>query len=130
MPAQLLIGYGRYLELNVDPVEQRARHLAEITLDDRAGAPAFVRRIPEDTLAAAIVKTVLALGHSMNVPVLAEGIETEEQLRFLIDEGCNEGQGYLFAKPVPLAQIPDVMAKVLQRVGKPAANLKTITAAA
>ena len=80
----------------------------------------FVRRIPEDTLAAAIVKTVLALGHSMNVPVLAEGIETEEQLRFLIDEGCSEGQGYLFAKPVPLAQIPDVMAKVLQRVGKPA----------
>ncbi|MFZ5731251.1 MAG: putative bifunctional diguanylate cyclase/phosphodiesterase [Pseudomonadota bacterium] len=90
----------------------------------------FVRRIPEDTLAAAIVRTVLALGHSMNVPVLAEGIETEEQLRFLIDEGCSEGQGYLFAKPVPLAQIPDAMARVLQRVGKPVAGPAKITAAA
>lgn len=79
----------------------------------------FVRRIPDDTLAAAIVKTVLALGHSMNVPVLAEGIETEEQLRFLIDEGCSEGQGYLFAKPLPLAQIPDAMTRMLQRVAKP-----------
>ncbi len=79
----------------------------------------FVRRIPDDTLAAAIVKTVLALGHSMNVPVLAEGIETEDQLRFLVAEGCSEGQGYLFAKPVPLAQIPDVMARMLQRVAKP-----------
>ncbi|OQW57536.1 MAG: diguanylate cyclase [Proteobacteria bacterium SG_bin9] len=90
----------------------------------------FVRRIPEDTLAAAIVKTVLALGHSMNVPVLAEGIETEEQLRFLIDEGCSEGQGYLFAKPVPIAQIPDVMAKVLQRVGKQPTNRSGIAAVA
>jgi diguanylate cyclase (GGDEF)-like protein len=90
----------------------------------------FVRRIPEDTLAAAIVRTVLALGHSMNVPVLAEGIETEDQLRFLIDEGCSEGQGYLFAKPLPLAQIPDAMARVLQRVGKPVAGPAKITAAA
>ena len=80
----------------------------------------FVRRIPGDTLAAAIVKTVLALGNSMNVPVLAEGIETEEQLQFLVREGCSEGQGYLFARPVPLAQIPDAMAQMLPRVGKAA----------
>ena len=66
----------------------------------------FVRRIPEDAAACAIVRTVLALGHSLRIPVLAEGIETSAQWRFLLGEGCDKGQGYHFARPVPLAQLP------------------------
>ena len=54
----------------------------------------------------AIVRTVLALGASLGIPVLAEGIETEAQWQFLAREGCAKGQGYLFAKPVALAQLP------------------------
>ena len=69
----------------------------------------FVRKIPQDLPAMAIVRTILALGKSLGVPVLAEGIETEEQLRFLADEGCKEGQGYLMAKPVPLDMIPRIV---------------------
>ena len=66
----------------------------------------FVKRLPDDAAAAAIVRTVLALGESLGIPVLAEGIETEAQWQFLAREGCAKGQGYLFARPVSLAQLP------------------------
>jgi diguanylate cyclase len=65
----------------------------------------FVRRLPNDA-AAAIVRTVLSLGESLGTPVLAEGIETQAQWDFLAREGCAKGQGYLFARPVALAQLP------------------------
>ncbi len=70
----------------------------------------FVKRLPDDAAACAIVRTVLALGTSLGIPVLAEGIETEAQWQFLAREGCAKGQGYLFAKPAPLAQLPAVIA--------------------
>ena len=70
----------------------------------------FVRRLPSDAAAAAIVRTVLALGQSLGMPVLAEGIETEAQWAFLAHEACAKGQGYLFAKPVPLALLPAAIA--------------------
>jgi EAL domain-containing protein (putative c-di-GMP-specific phosphodiesterase class I) len=66
----------------------------------------FVKRLPHDAAAAAIVRTVLALGESLRMPVLAEGIETEAQWEFLAREGCAKGQGYLFAKPAAVAQLP------------------------
>ena len=71
----------------------------------------FVRRVPEDAAAAAIVRTVLALGVSLGIPVLAEGIETHTQWQFLANAGCSKGQGYLFAKPVPLEQMSTAIAK-------------------
>ena len=70
----------------------------------------FVKRLPNDAAAAAIVRTVLALGESLRVPVLAEGIETEAHWQFLAREGCAKGQGYLFAKPAPIAQLPAAIA--------------------
>ena len=70
----------------------------------------FVRRLPDDLAAAAIVRTVLALGESLRMPVLAEGIETEAQWQFLAQAGCAKGQGYLFAKPVSVAQLPAAVA--------------------
>jgi diguanylate cyclase (GGDEF)-like protein len=66
----------------------------------------FVRRLPDDAAAAAIVRTVLALGASLGIPVLAEGIETEAQWDFLVRAGCAKGQGYLFARPVNTTQLP------------------------
>jgi EAL domain-containing protein (putative c-di-GMP-specific phosphodiesterase class I) len=52
---------------------------------------------------------VLALGESLEIPVLAEGVETMEQLSFLRDQGCTEAQGYLLGRPQPTAgsQIQD-----------------------
>jgi diguanylate cyclase (GGDEF)-like protein/PAS domain S-box-containing protein len=61
----------------------------------------FVRDIPADADDATIARTIIALAHSLSLEVVAEGVETEEQLAFLLVNRCDHGQGYLFAKPVP-----------------------------
>jgi diguanylate cyclase len=65
----------------------------------------FVCKLASSTQAKAIIRAVLALGKSLNVPVLAEGIETHEQLLPLIEERCDEVQGFLFGRPTPLDRI-------------------------
>jgi diguanylate cyclase (GGDEF)-like protein/PAS domain S-box-containing protein len=61
----------------------------------------FVRDITADTDNAAIAQAVVTLGHSMDLRVIAEGVETVEQLAFLRRNRCDEMQGYLFGKPMP-----------------------------
>jgi len=61
----------------------------------------FIRDISTDTNDAQIVRAIIAMGRSLNLTVLAEGVETEDQLDFLRGEGCEEVQGYLFSPPVP-----------------------------
>ncbi len=63
----------------------------------------FVANIGRSQQAAAIIRAVIALGRGLNLPVVAEGVETEEQREFLADEHCNEVQGYLIGKPKPIA---------------------------
>ena len=90
----------------------------------------FVKRLPDDAAAAAIVRTVLALGESLGMPVLAEGIETEAQWQFLATAGCAKGQGYLFAKPQSLAQLPAAIAAAARFVRDDAPAPEAIPAAA
>ena len=52
---------------------------------------------------ATIVHAVVALGRGLALPVVAEGVETEEQLKFLASESCNEIQGYFVGRPKPIA---------------------------
>jgi diguanylate cyclase (GGDEF)-like protein/PAS domain S-box-containing protein len=61
----------------------------------------FVRDIETDRDDAAIVKAIVQLAHSMNLRVIAEGVETPEQLAYLASLRCDEYQGYLFSKPLP-----------------------------
>ncbi len=61
----------------------------------------FVRDLPGDVDDAAICRAVIAMGHSLGMHIVAEGVETAEQQRMLVDMGCDVLQGYLFGRPVP-----------------------------
>jgi EAL domain-containing protein (putative c-di-GMP-specific phosphodiesterase class I)/GGDEF domain-containing protein len=61
----------------------------------------FVRNMTSNPNDASIAKTVILLGQSLNLTVIAEGVETQEQLALLEQYGCDEVQGYLFSKPIP-----------------------------
>ena len=92
----------------------------------------FVKRLPHDAAAAAIVRTVLALGESLRMPVLAEGIETEAQWDFLARAGCAKGQGYLFARPAAVSQLSTVISAAARftRDALPAIDVEHATVAA
>jgi diguanylate cyclase (GGDEF)-like protein/PAS domain S-box-containing protein len=66
----------------------------------------FVRGLPHDSDDVAITRAVVALGHSLDLKVLAEGIERPEQMEFLRQIGCDYGQGYLFGRPQPVEPRP------------------------
>jgi EAL domain-containing protein (putative c-di-GMP-specific phosphodiesterase class I) len=61
----------------------------------------FVKDINVDSDDAAIVRTIIALGHNLGLKVLAEGVETEEQIEFLSRYACDELQGFYFSRPIP-----------------------------
>ncbi|MFN7088075.1 MAG: EAL domain-containing protein [Burkholderiales bacterium] len=63
----------------------------------------FVREIAVDANAKAVAASIVALGHSLNLMVVAEGVETEAQLRVLAEMDCDAAQGYLFSAPLPAA---------------------------
>ncbi len=65
----------------------------------------FVVGVPSDGTDCAIVRAIISLARSLKLRVIAEGIEHTEQRMYLIDQGCAEGQGFLFAKPLPWASI-------------------------
>ena len=69
----------------------------------------FVDKIGSRQQAAVIVTAVLGLGRSLDIPVLAEGVESEEQRSFLDSEACAQAQGYLFGKPAPLSDIRHIV---------------------
>jgi EAL domain-containing protein (putative c-di-GMP-specific phosphodiesterase class I) len=68
----------------------------------------FVANLGVASEAAAITRAVIALGHALGIEVIAEGVETREQLDFLIDEGCNYMQGYMLGRPLPAEQYADL----------------------
>lgn len=86
----------------------RLKHLPIDTLKiDRL----FVHNIPSDMNDKAITAAIVSMGHSLGLSVIAEGVETVDQLSFLREQGCDEVQGFLFGKPVPA----EVMTRSLKK---------------
>jgi diguanylate cyclase (GGDEF)-like protein/PAS domain S-box-containing protein len=65
---------------------------------------AFVMNLGRNPQSAAIVRAVIGLGHGLEMSIVAEGVETQEQLSFLSDEGCDAVQGYFIGRPQPIGQ--------------------------
>ena len=69
----------------------------------------FVRDLPKDDNAKAVATAVISLGHGLNLRVIAEGVETKEQMEFLRDNNCDEAQGYLFSEPLPPNEMEELL---------------------
>lgn len=67
----------------------------------------FMNEVETSPQAKAIIRAILALGQSLHVPVLAEGVETQAQLDILVQERCDEAQGYLFGRPASVSDLPE-----------------------
>lgn len=73
----------------------------------------FVSSMGDDQAARSIIRAIVGLGRSLDLPVVAEGVETEAQRRMVLEEGCPQAQGYLFGHPLPAIVEP----KTLRLVG-------------
>ncbi len=112
------------VELNIHKLEQLAAKGVSLAIDDFGTAysslnylkrlpvhslkidRSFIKDIDEmDSVNCAIVRSVIALANAMDLEVVAEGVETAEQLDFLKAQDCDEAQGYFFSRPVPVAQL-------------------------
>jgi diguanylate cyclase (GGDEF)-like protein len=136
----------RYLELEltesaaVDSLELTAEALGDLremgvscSIDDFGtgySSLSYLSRLPIDSLKidksfvqaqsladASIVAAIIAMAHSLGLRVIAEGVETEEQLAYLAEHRCDEVQGYLFSKPVPADEFRRMLAGDVQVAG-------------
>lgn len=85
----------------------------------------FIDSVAENRQSAAIVRSTLILAQSLDIPVLAEGVENAEHLRFLQDEGCEQVQGYFYGKPQPLSELQDIVNPAMSSTDGDAASSAT-----
>jgi diguanylate cyclase (GGDEF)-like protein/PAS domain S-box-containing protein len=86
-------------------------YLTRLPIDALKLDRSFVRNIVDKSNDAIVVNAVISMGKSLNHRVIAEGVETMEQLIFLQDHGCDEGQGYYFSRPVEAGEFAKLLAK-------------------
>jgi EAL domain-containing protein (putative c-di-GMP-specific phosphodiesterase class I) len=85
------------------------QYLKSLPLDQLKVDQSFIRDLATDSSDKAIVLTIIAMAHSLDLSVIAEGVETESQRQFLENNGCTLYQGYLFSKPVPIDEFESLL---------------------
>ncbi|HTJ96166.1 MAG TPA: EAL domain-containing protein [Rhodocyclaceae bacterium] len=83
-------------------------YLKRLSVDKLKIDKSFVHDLAKDSDDAAIIKAIIQLSHTLQLEVIAEGVETAEQLAFLRESGCDEAQGYFFSRPVSADLFPQV----------------------
>ena len=92
-------------------------YLKRLAVDKLKIDQSFVRDMLTDTDGASIVRAIIQLGHNLQLTVIAEGVETMAERDFLEKSGCDEAQGYLFSRPVPVDQIEPLLRSGIGRPG-------------
>ena len=118
-------------------LEELSRHGVRISLDDFGRAyssleylrrfplnklkidQSFVRDIGSNLRDATILSAVIALAGKLKLEVIAEGVGPENQVQFLLAEGCREGQGFFFARPLGAEQMAALLAEGNERIQRP-----------
>ncbi|ABL00279.1 EAL domain-containing protein [Pelobacter propionicus] len=97
-------------------------YLKHLPVDTIKVDRSFVRDIVHDPDDKAIVEAVIAMGHALGLTVIAEGVETLEQLEFLRSQNCNQAQGYYFSKPLDSGHLARFLSKHCQEMSFPPAK--------
>ena len=79
--------------------------LSELPIDTLKIDRLFTSRLPADRRSCTLVSTIIGLAHAFDMTTVAEGVETQMQLDYLVREGCDESQGYLHSRPLPRADL-------------------------
>src|SRR5712691_6572439 len=94
-------------------------HLKRFPIDTLKVDRSFIRDLPQDLEDKAITEAIIAMGKSLNLTVVAEGVETLEQQTFLHDHACDEMQGFYFSKPISSDQFAELLRRRIESSERP-----------
>ncbi len=84
-------------------------YVQEFNFDTLKIDRAFVKDVTSNPKTAALTQALIGMARSLNLNVIAEGVETEEELKFLLEQGCDAMQGYLFSRPIPARDFEELL---------------------
>ncbi|MFT7004821.1 MAG: diguanylate cyclase (GGDEF)-like protein/PAS domain S-box-containing protein, partial [Sulfurimonas sp.] len=88
-------------------------YLKRLPIDKLKIDQEFIRNLPDDEEDSAIAKAVIVLAHSLNLKIIAEGVETKEQRDFIVESGCDNIQGYFYSRPIVAKELEVLLKKDL-----------------